>query len=104
MWVLRLTRFGWRSYVAVVAALAGIDGAFLGGVAAVITAIGSMILGFLAYSKGQQAAAKGIAGVGPVEVSVAEQWRAIAASEQRRADRAERRAERLERQLADRSV
>lgn len=42
-------------YVAATVSLAAIDGAFLGGIAAIITAIGGVILGVLAYRKGQQA-------------------------------------------------
>lgn len=44
-------------YLATVLLIAAVDGAFLGGIAAIITALGSIVLGLLAYRKGQQAGA-----------------------------------------------
>lgn len=65
--------FGWRAYLAVMATVAAIDGAFLGGVAAIITALTGLILGLLAFAKGKQAVTK--AGTGD---SVADVWKSIA--------------------------
>lgn len=65
--------FGWRAYVAATATLAAIDGAFLGGVAAIITAVGGVVLGVLAFSKGKQAAVNGSPGD-----AVAEAWKRLA--------------------------
>lgn len=52
---------------------AAIDGAFLGGVAAIISAIGTLVLGILAYLKGLRAG----------KSSEAEAWRLLAEARER---------------------
>lgn len=58
-------------WVAAAFVLSVIDGAFLGGVAAVISAAGTLILGLLAYRKGHKTAAA-------ARTPDAEEWRIIA--------------------------
>lgn len=72
MWAAAAARLGWPAAAAAVATVAAIDGAFLGGVAAIITAIGGVVLGVLAFWKGKQAAS------GPTGDSVADAWKSIA--------------------------
>lgn len=50
----------WRTiagakWLTATAIVAGVDGAFLGGIAAIISAIGTLLLGVLAYWKGHSA-------------------------------------------------
>lgn len=84
----------WRfkvGYAAATAIIGAVDGAFLGGVAAIIGSMGTIFLGWLAYRKGQASA--------PAADGAVSEWRNIAVELGRELAGERRRIRDLERQL-----